>query len=44
MLGRALGREFPEAERFTGATLDIADAAALRAALAPHAPRPEHRA
>jgi dTDP-4-dehydrorhamnose reductase len=35
MLGRALGREFPEAERFTRAALDITDGAALRAALAP---------
>jgi dTDP-4-dehydrorhamnose reductase len=35
MLGRALGREFPEAERFTRAALDITDVAALRAALAP---------
>ena len=33
MLGRALGREFPEAERFTRAALDITDGAALRAAL-----------
>ncbi|MCM3877049.1 MAG: dTDP-4-dehydrorhamnose reductase [Thermoanaerobaculia bacterium] len=35
MLGRALGREFPEAERFTRAALDITDGAALRAALGP---------
>jgi dTDP-4-dehydrorhamnose reductase len=35
MLGRALGREFPEAERFTRAALDITDGVALRAALAP---------
>jgi dTDP-4-dehydrorhamnose reductase len=35
MLGRALGREFPEAERFTRAALDITEGAALRAALAP---------
>ncbi|MGZ6987616.1 MAG: SDR family oxidoreductase, partial [Thermoanaerobaculia bacterium] len=35
MLGRALGREFPEAERFTRAALDITDAAAVRAALGP---------
>ena len=35
MLGRALGREFPEAERFTRAALDITDVAALRAALTP---------
>ncbi|MEO8587431.1 MAG: dTDP-4-dehydrorhamnose reductase [Acidobacteriota bacterium] len=35
MLGRALGREFPDAERFTRAALDITDGAALRAALAP---------
>ena len=35
MLGRALGREFPEAERFTRAALDITDVAAVRAALAP---------
>jgi dTDP-4-dehydrorhamnose reductase len=33
MLGRALGREFPEAERFTRAALDITDGAALRGAL-----------
>ena len=33
MLGRALGREFPDAERFTRAALDITDGAALRAAL-----------
>jgi dTDP-4-dehydrorhamnose reductase len=33
MLGRALGREFPDAERFTHAALDITDGAALRAAL-----------
>src|ERR1019366_6442790 len=35
MLGRALGREFPEAERFTRAALDITDSVALRGALAP---------
>ena len=35
MLGRALGREFPEAERFTRSALDITDGGALRAALAP---------
>src|ERR1035438_7500189 len=35
MLGRALGREFPEAERFTRAALDITDGVALRGALAP---------
>jgi len=35
MLGRALGREFPEAERFTHAALDITDGAPLRAALGP---------
>lgn len=35
MLGQALGREFPEAERFTRAALDITDASAVRAALAP---------
>src|ERR1039458_5907072 len=35
MLGRALGREFPNAERFTRAALDITDAAAVRAALGP---------
>jgi dTDP-4-dehydrorhamnose reductase len=35
MLGRALGREFPEAERFTRAALDITDGAALRVALGP---------
>jgi dTDP-4-dehydrorhamnose reductase len=35
MLGRALGREFPEAERFTHEALDITDAAALRVALGP---------
>jgi dTDP-4-dehydrorhamnose reductase len=35
MLGRALGREFPEAERFTHAALDITDGVALRAALTP---------
>ncbi len=34
MLGRALGREFPEAERFTHAALDITDTEAVRAALA----------
>jgi dTDP-4-dehydrorhamnose reductase len=33
MLGRALGREFPEAERFTRAALDITDGIALQAAL-----------
>jgi len=35
MLGRALGREFPDAERFTRAALDITDAAAVRATLGP---------
>lgn len=35
MLGRALGREFPEAGRFTREALDITDAAALRATLGP---------
>lgn len=35
MLGRALGREFPDAERFTRAALDITDVPALRAALTP---------
>lgn len=35
MLGRALGREFPDAERFTRAALDITDGNALRAALTP---------
>jgi dTDP-4-dehydrorhamnose reductase len=33
MLGRALGREFPDAERFTRAALDITDGDALQAAL-----------
>ncbi len=33
MLGRALGREFPEARRLTRADLDITDGAALRTAL-----------
>ncbi len=35
MLGRALGREFPAAERFTHAALDITDVPALHAALQP---------
>ena len=35
MLGRALGREFPEAQLFTRAALDITDGTALRAALGP---------
>jgi dTDP-4-dehydrorhamnose reductase len=33
MLGRALGREFPEAERFTRAALDITDGVALQTAI-----------
>ncbi len=35
MLGRALGREFPAAERFTHAALDITDVPAVHAALEP---------
>jgi dTDP-4-dehydrorhamnose reductase len=35
MLGRALGREFPAAERFTRAALDITDVPAVHAALQP---------
>lgn len=35
MLGRALGREFPAAERFTRAALDITDVPAVHAALKP---------
>ncbi len=35
MLGRALGREFPAAERFTHAALDITDVPAVHAALQP---------
>jgi dTDP-4-dehydrorhamnose reductase len=35
MLGRALGREFPDAERFSRTALDITDAAGVRAALGP---------
>ena len=35
MLGRALGREFPEAVPFDRAAVDITDASALRTALAP---------
>lgn len=35
MLGRALGREFPAAERFTRAALDITDVPAVHAALEP---------
>jgi dTDP-4-dehydrorhamnose reductase len=35
MLGRALGREFPEAERFTRESLDVTDAAAVRKAVGP---------
>jgi dTDP-4-dehydrorhamnose reductase len=35
MLGRALGREFPAAERFTRAALDITDVPAVHAALMP---------
>jgi dTDP-4-dehydrorhamnose reductase len=35
MLGRALTREFPDADRFTREALDITDAAAVRAALGP---------
>lgn len=35
MLGRALGREFPAAERFTRAALDITDVPAVHAAVQP---------
>ena len=35
MLGRALGREFPAAERYTRAALDITDVPAVHAALQP---------
>jgi dTDP-4-dehydrorhamnose reductase len=35
MLGRALGREFPAAERFTHAALDITDVPAVHAAVQP---------
>ncbi len=35
MLGRALGREFPAAERYTRAALDVTDVPAVHAAVAP---------